>query len=721
MKSPVFYFVFLALLGSFFTPPAVAYAAPSPADSVHFCQIIDPEQWERERALLPAAKRAALDVGAPRTVRLIYFLPNDRPYRAEVVQRMKDEIRQIQTFYAQQMQAHGHGNKTFSFETDAQGTPKVHRVDGQYPASNYENGPTGEIQQVFDVEANIYFIVFDIGSNAFGHGRLGQALQTTKNGGHASVTDEFSFKTAAHELGHTFGLYHDFRDEAYIMSYGPIPDQLSACAAEFLAVHTYFNSDSPVERTSPPTIELISPTEYPAGSESVSVQLKTTDSDGLHQVIPFVLTKNIFFNANFPEVKTCYGLGSKTETVVAYDYDGDIPSDDYTSFASTPSHFLRAMVVDTDGNQTWTSFTLTEASSYHIATLEGHTNDVQSVAFAPDGMTLASGARDGKILLWNVSTRASIGTLEEGGDVKSVAFAPDGMTLASGAENATVKLWDVVTRASIGTLEVGGGVQSVAFAPDGMTLASGARGSSKLWDVATRANINTLEEHTVWDVAFSPDGMTLASGGVNSAVNLWDVATGVNIATFEHTSWVNSVAFSPNGTLLASSSGLEVRLWDVATGANIATLWGHSYGIWDVAFSPDGATLASGSGDGTVRLWDVLTGEELAVFPSGSPSVAFSPDGTMLASGSYDNTVELWDTSEWTQPRLHSVVKISGDNQQGTPDAALANPLIVEARDQYGNSLPDAQVTFTVTAGGGSSAGGSQLSTQPLMPMAGQN
>ena len=704
MKTPVFHFVFLALLGSFLTPLAVAYALPSPADSVHFfCQIIDPEEWERERALLPAAKRLQdLNVGEPRTVRLLYFLPNDRPYRADVVQNMKTQILEIQTFYAEQMAVHGHGNKTFQIETDDQGEPIVHRVDGQYPASNYENGPTGEIQQVFDIEANIYFIVFDIGSNAFGHGPLGQALQTTKNGGHASVTDEFSFKTAAHELGHTFGLYHDFRDNAYIMSYGQEPSQLSECAAEFLAVHTYFNSDSPVERTSPPTIELISPTEYPAGSESVSVQLRTTDSDGLHQVIPFVLTKNIFFNANFPEVKTCYGLGSKTETVVVYDYDGDIPSDDYTSFASTPSHLLRAMVVDTDGNQTWTSFTLREASSYHIATLEGHTNDVQSVAFSPDGMTLASGARDRTILLWNVPTRASIGTLEGGGDVQSVAFSPDGMTLASGGGGT--KLWDVATRANINTLEEGGGVQSVAFSPDGTTLASGG-GGTKLWDVATRANINTLEEHTVWDVAFSPDGMTLASGGVNSAVNLWDVATGVNIATFEHTSWVNSVAFSPNGTLLASSSGREIRLWDVATGANIATLWGHTYGIWSVAFAPDGATIASGSGDGTIRLWDVLTREELAVFPSGSPSVAFSPDGTMLASGSYDNTVELWDTSEWTQPRLHRVVRISGDNQQGTPDAALANPLIVEARDQYGNPLPDAQVTFTVTAGGGQLSG----------------
>ena len=707
MKTPVLHFMFLALLGSFFTPLAVAYASPSLADSVHFCQLIDFEQSERDRG--PAAKRLQnLNVGEPRTVRLIYFLPNDRPYRADVVQKMKTQILEIQTFYAEQMAVHGHGNKTFQIETDAQGEPLVHRVDGQLPASSYEGASTSEIQQVFDVDANIYFIVFDIGSETLGRA-LGLATQSTKNGGYALVTDEFSFITAAHELGHTFGLYHDFRDNRYIMSYGLERHPLSACAAEFLAVHTYFNPDSPIEKTSPPTIELISPTEYPAGSESVSVQLRATDSDGLHQVIPFVLTKNIFFGAGFPEVKACYGLGSKTETVVVYDYDGDIPSDDYTSLASTPSHNLRAMVVDTDGNQTWTSFRLTEASSYHIATLEGHTNDVRSVAFSPDGTILASGSDDGTARLWDVATRARIGTLEDGGRVQSVAFSPDGTTLASGSENATVKLWDVATSTSIGTLQDRGGVQSVAFSPNGTTLASGSRGSTvRLWDVATRTNINTLTysmNPTVWDVAFSPDGTTLASGASDSAIKLWDVATGADIATLEHTSWVTSVAFSPNGTMLASAAGTLVRLWDVATRTNINTLEGHTYGVYSVAFSPDGATLASGSGDGTIRLWDVLTGKELAVFPSSSPSVAFSPDGTMLASGSYDNTVELWDTSEWTQPRLHRLVKISGDNQQGTPDAALANPLIVEARDQYGNPLPDAQVTFTVTAGEGQLSG----------------
>ena len=62
---------------------------------------------------------------------MIYFLPNDRPFRQEVVDSMKVTIRQIQTFYIEQMQAHG--NKTFRFETDTQGEPLVHRVDGQHP------------------------------------------------------------------------------------------------------------------------------------------------------------------------------------------------------------------------------------------------------------------------------------------------------------------------------------------------------------------------------------------------------------------------------------------------------------------------------------------------------------------------------------------------------------------------------------------------------------
>lgn len=74
-----------------------------------------------------------------RTVRLIYFLPNDRPYRAEVVQRMRDEIRNIQEYYASQMEAHGYGRKTFPVETNLSGKPAVYRVDGEHPDKYYLN------------------------------------------------------------------------------------------------------------------------------------------------------------------------------------------------------------------------------------------------------------------------------------------------------------------------------------------------------------------------------------------------------------------------------------------------------------------------------------------------------------------------------------------------------------------------------------------------------
>ena len=80
---------------------SIGQASPPPAEQeVHFCLPIDFEDMRSRDSLYAARKQALnLNVGEPRTVRMIYFLPNDRPYRAEIVQKMKDEIRNIQTFY----------------------------------------------------------------------------------------------------------------------------------------------------------------------------------------------------------------------------------------------------------------------------------------------------------------------------------------------------------------------------------------------------------------------------------------------------------------------------------------------------------------------------------------------------------------------------------------------------------------------------------------------
>ena len=105
MKHLVLHSVFFALIGLIFSPLAVAHASAPPADSVHFfCKSFDYEQWRRDHPR-PAGKRLALDVGEPRTVRMIYFLPNDLPYRQSLADSIKFSIKQSQNFYSTQCRA----------------------------------------------------------------------------------------------------------------------------------------------------------------------------------------------------------------------------------------------------------------------------------------------------------------------------------------------------------------------------------------------------------------------------------------------------------------------------------------------------------------------------------------------------------------------------------------------------------------------------------------
>ena len=702
------------LSGLLSSAPQMAHASASPADSVHFCVPFDYEQWRRDHPR-PAGKRLAdLDVGEPRTVRMIYFLPNDGPFRQEVVDSMKVVIRRVRTFYAEQMEAHGYGNTTFQIETDAQGEPLVHRVDGQHGVSKYIDDPHAivfaEIREVFDTSANVYVAVIDGGGGPPRGGGW-------KSGGAASSPHP-SFVVTAHELGHAFGMLHDFRDGDYIMSYGPRQThRLSACAAEFLAVHPYFNPDSSLESDWGPTVELISPAAYPADATSVPIQLKVTDSEGLHQVRLFAVTRDIGLIAGGSEIKACRGLSGEVDADVEFEYDGDIPSSFFSSLSDPIAHRIRVQAINSEGDAGWTDFLLSEISPHLVATLEAHGSEVNSVVFSPDGKTLASsGSWDSEIKLWHVKAEKSFATLRGHSDaVSSVSFSsPDGATLASGSWDRTIKLWDGKSGGLIATLEGHAeGVTSVSFSSGGTTLASGSRdGTIKLWDVGTRGVIGTLEAHAseVTSVSVSPDATTLASaarwGDDSDAVKLWDVGTREQIGSLEgHTYGATSVSFSPDGATLACGSGDgAVLLWDVATKERIATLKDHVSRVEAVSFSsPDGSILATGSRDGTAILWDLLTREKIAAFGHTKEvlSVSLSPGGATLAGGGRDGKVLLWDVSEWTGPRAFSLAIVSGDGQQGAPGVALATPLVVEVRDQYGDLLPEAAVTFTVTAGEG--------------------
>jgi WD40 repeat protein len=300
------------------------------------------------------------------------------------------------------------------------------------------------------------------------------------------------------------------------------------------------------------------------------------------------------------------------------------------------------------------------------ASLVGHLDEVRSVAFSPDGQTLASGSWDATVLLWDVTSGESISEPLEGhmDVVNSVAFSPDGQTLASGSWDEagnTVLLWDLTTeppeRTSLSGHPDGvytNAVFDVAFSPDGTLLAVGRQEKTiLLWDVASRQPSNMFSVHTgrVHDVAFSPDGQTLASASEDTTIVLQSVGTGsVDIVLIGHSGEVYNVAFSPDGqTLVSSSEDNTVRLWDVATGEQMHIFSGHADAVMSIAFSPDGQTLVSGGLDGNILLWDMARGPSIGEPLEGHTDmvngIVFSPNGQTLASGSSDTTILLWDVS----------------------------------------------------------------------------
>ena len=282
-----------------------------------------------------------------------------------------------------------------------------------------------------------------------------------------------------------------------------------------------------------------------------------------------------------------------------------------------------------------------------------HGNTIRSVAFSPVDASLLASAGGDTVKLWdqNAPDPLEIFRLEPyTDDVESIAFSPDGERLVSVGNNG-ITLWNVLEKHLIKTFDYDTGV--VAFSPDGKWMAEAAW-DLNLWNISEGINFEKTalfkhDKHNTFvpAIAFSPDGKWLVSGDTQGKIKVWDVENArVAIPPLNGgNSRIRDLAFSPkkNKHLLASAGADgDVKLWrtqDWQITHRISTGT-----VLDIAFSPDGNTLA-GVGWDTVNLWAAKNGAHIAAFKKRSRSVAFSPDGTTFATGGTDGTLRIWDVA----------------------------------------------------------------------------
>ncbi|MCA9126094.1 MAG: serine/threonine protein kinase [Planctomycetales bacterium] len=310
------------------------------------------------------------------------------------------------------------------------------------------------------------------------------------------------------------------------------------------------------------------------------------------------------------------------------------------------------------------------ARTYSTATwqlvhnLKHHQHNVFSVSFHPGGQYLASGGRDGKLVVSSIETGQTVFQQDDLRDVRDVEFSPDGTLLAAATFGGQVLVWqwpdgELLTRHS----NPNGSISSMRFGPDGSTLVvCQSAGYTQLINARTSQIYREFPSHQqfTYSGCISPDGTLVATCGSDSHVRIWSCVTpkppsGISVQK----TFISDVGAIPGQPLLVTGAAKNQTHFGQAAGEFALTLsdrngkvvrslQGHTDWTSKLAVAPGGHWIVSGSLDGTARIWETASGNCLHVLNHQGSRVADVAvlDDKRVVTGASDGKVMLWDVEE---------------------------------------------------------------------------
>ncbi len=240
--------------------------------------------------------------------------------------------------------------------------------------------------------------------------------------------------------------------------------------------------------------------------------------------------------------------------------------------------------------------------------------EVERVAFSPDGKFLAAGGEDDLLRLFSPLDGKLLMTLPHTSGIDSLRWSRDGATLAAGEEDGILRLWRMPDGKQVGQAEVGGAINELDFTKDGKLLvAAGDKTGVRIFNTSDMHLAKVLHRDgnaPTIAARFSPDDRLVAAGGHEGYVLVWNVGDGRLLKHLNFTGQkVETLTFSPDGQHLLYAGHdphiRVVRLSDWALVHQSQPVDNAEY----VAFSANGSFLASAHQDGVVRVWVWMRGD----------------------------------------------------------------------------------------------------------------